>query len=121
MKRGMASALVLALILGLVLTNAWAGEKKAKEVTLTGTVSVVKDDDDNITAVSLTADGEAYTVVLDSKGKKLGEDMDGKNVEVKGTVEEEDGNKMLKVSEYKEVKEEAAEEDAGDAEEAPEW
>ncbi len=115
MKR-FAFALAIVMVLGLVLTDLCMAEKKAETVTVTGAVSVEKDDDDNVTAVTLTADGTAYKVVLDGKGKKLA-DLDGKNVEAKGTVEDKDGAKWLTVSEYKEVVEEEQADD--DAEEAP--
>lgn len=112
-------AVAMVMVLGLVLADLCLAEKKAETVTVTGTVSVEKDDDDNVTAVTLTADGTAYKVVLDGKGKKLA-DLDGKNVEAKGAVEDKDGEKWLTVSEYKEVVEEKADDDD---EEAPdlEW
>ncbi|MFC1672190.1 hypothetical protein ACFL01_03540 [Planctomycetota bacterium] len=113
MRKNMVIAITAALILATALADLCLAEKKTE--TITGTVTVVKDEDNNITDVTLSTDDAVYTIALDAKGKKLGEAMDGKKVEAKGTVEETDDGKVLTVTEYKEVKEEAAPE--GDAEE----
>ena len=77
-----------------------------KLTTLTGTVSVSEDDDWNITAVKITVDAKTvYQVVLDEKGKKLGNEMDGTKAEVTGVVTLKDGVKWIAVKTYKEIEE----------------
>jgi hypothetical protein len=44
-----------------------------------------------------------YNVVLDAKGKELGEKMADKHVVVKGTVAEKDGKKWITVESYTEI------------------
>jgi len=72
----------------------------AADITVKGTVSVVKDDAGKITAVKITAkEGEkevVYTVTLNAEGKKLAH-QDGKAVEVKGTVTEKEGATTLTI------------------------
>jgi Rieske Fe-S protein len=72
----------------------------AADVTVKGTVSVVKDDAGKITAVKITTkDGDkevVYSVTLNPEGKKLAH-QDGKEVEVKGTVHEKEGAKTLTI------------------------
>lgn len=94
----------LALSLGVVNSVNAAEEQQA----LTGTVSVSADDDGNITAVNLTVGETVYHVTLDASGRKLGGDMEGKKVEVTGTVREHDDQKWIVVKSFKEVKEEEA-------------
>lgn len=72
----------------------------ADVVKLQGVVSVSRDANDVITSVQLTAEDVNYEVVLDAKGKELGEQMDGEKVEVEGTVSEQDGKKMLTVTAF---------------------
>jgi hypothetical protein len=45
-----------------------------------------------------------FNVVLDAKGKELGEKMDGKLVSVKGVETEKDGKKWITVESYTEIK-----------------
>ena len=80
-----------------------AAEEAKKPVTLIGTVSVEKDDDDKVTAVTLTVDDTDYSVTLCKVGLKLAA-LDGKKVEVVAVVTEKDDVKWLKVSTFKEVK-----------------
>jgi hypothetical protein len=75
----------------------------ADVVKLQGVVSVSRDANDVITSVQLTAGDVKYEVVLDAKGKELGEQMDGEKVEAEGTVAEKDGQKMLTVSAFKRI------------------
>ena len=75
------------------------------DVTLTGTVSVTKNDDGDITAVKLTVGETVYNVGLCEVGKKLGTDLCGKKAEVTGTVKEEDGTKTISVKSFKAVEE----------------
>lgn len=82
----------------LLASDASARERPApRKVTLTGMVSVTKDDAGALTAVKLTVKAPApkegekakddivYNVTLDDNGKKLGE-LNGKKAEVVGTV-----------------------------------
>ena len=89
-----------------------AEEAKKRVVTVTGAVSVDRDDDDKVTSVKITADDGVYNVVLNAAGKKLA-DMDGKTVEAKGRVRTKDEETWLRVSAFKEVK---AEEEADEGE-----
>jgi uncharacterized lipoprotein YajG len=99
--------LAVALIAGTALLSAvcFAGEKcpagSTDPVKVQGIVSVTKDANGAITAVTLTAaDGAAYNVTLDENGKKLGEEMADKKVDVEGTVAEKDGQKCITVTSY---------------------
>jgi hypothetical protein len=80
----------------LLASTCFAAEGDAVKVQ--GTVSVTKEAD-VITAVQLTTDAGAYNVELDEKGMELG-GMDGKKVEVEGTVSEKDGQQWIKVIEF---------------------
>ena len=76
---------------------------EADAVKVQGIVSVTKEAD-AITAVQLTTDTGTYNVELDDKGLELG-GMDGKTVEVEGTVSEMDGQNWLTVSTFSAVAE----------------
>ena len=77
---------------------------KPNVVKLQGVVSTSYDANEVIVSVKLTtADDVTYGVVLDAKGKELGEQMDGETVDVEGTVSEKDGQKWLTVSAFKRV------------------
>lgn len=98
-------AVVLIAAAALCSAVCFAGEKcpagSAEPVKVQGTVSVTKDASGAITAVTLTAaDGVSYNVTLDENGKKLGEEMADKKVEVEGTVAEKDGQKCITVTSY---------------------
>ena len=96
--------LAVLLIAGAALLSAvcFAGEEAAAESTkVQGLVSVTKDADGAITAVTLTtAEGAVYNVTLDENGMKLGEEMADKNVEVEGTVAEQEGQETITVISY---------------------
>jgi ribosomal protein S4E len=75
----------------------------ATTVTVEGTVSVTKDANSVVTSIKLTtANKTVYNVILDEKGKELAA-LDGKEVRVKGVVSEKDGQKWIKVQEFKPV------------------
>jgi flagellar basal body-associated protein FliL len=97
--------LALVLIAGTALLSAvcFAEEKApAESVKVQGLVGVTNDANGDITAVTLTtADGVVYNVTLDENGKKLGDEMADKKVEVEGTVAEKDGAKWITVQSYK--------------------
>ena len=50
-----------------------------------------------------------YEVVLNEKGLELGKTMDGKKVEVEGTVSHKDGQKWIDVKSFKAVEEKPTE------------
>jgi len=84
--------------------KASGGPGQAKGL-IAGTVSATEDDDGNITAVTLTTgDGAVYRVALDAKGSKLGEEMDGQKVEVRGTVTEKGSERWLTVAAFEKAK-----------------
>jgi len=99
------NAALVALVAMLSLLFVFSGVAIAADaVKVTGTVSVTKDDDGNITAVKITAGETAIKVALDENGKKLGAALAGKKAEVTGTYEGEGDAKVLKVEAFKEVK-----------------
>jgi hypothetical protein len=76
----------------------------AKEPAVRGIVVVVKDASGAITSVQIENKKFGIcNVVLDVKGKELGEKMVGKRVVVKGKVEEKDGKKWVTVESYTEI------------------
>jgi hypothetical protein len=74
-----------------------------KPTKLRGTVSVTKDPNNIITAITLTTTHKAvktvYHVILNPKGEELGS-LNGKEVEVRGIVTEKDGQEWIKVLEF---------------------
>jgi hypothetical protein len=68
----------------------------ADEVTITGVVFSSE-------GIIRTADRQEYTVEIDAMGVDL-IDEDRKKVEVRGTVEEKEGKKIIKVIKYRVVK-----------------
>ncbi len=107
----LAGAVTICLLLGLV-SNAPAADPnqpkeppKNKEVVVVGTVSVVKDKDNNITEVKVkTARGLTYQITLDDNGKELGKTMADKRVRLTGTVETKGEIKWLTVLKFSELK-----------------
>lgn len=99
--------LAVVLIAGTALISAvcFAGEKcpagATESVKVQGLVSVTKDAEGAITAVTLTAaDGAVYNVTLDENGIKLGEEMADKKVKAEGAVSDKDGQKCITVQSY---------------------
>jgi len=68
----------------------------ADEVTITGVVFSSE-------GIIRIADGQEYTIAIDGMGVDL-IDEDRKKVEVQGTVEEEEGKKIINVKKYTLVK-----------------
>ncbi len=99
---GLVASLVVVAVIG---SGAMAAEKKAGKApaakTVTGTVSVQKDDKGELTGVSVKVD-ERKTVKLtvDDKAKEVAA-LDGKKVEVTGKM----AKGMLTVESFKEVTE----------------
>lgn len=75
------------------------------EKSLTGTVSVVENDDGVIEAVNLKVtegkDKGTYKVTLDEKGKALAGEADGESVVVSAILTQKGAEKWLKISRYK--------------------
>ncbi len=86
--------------LGLVLIAGSIAAEEKKVVV--GTVEVDRDDEGGVTGVAIGTDDGKVKLVLDAKARKLAGDLAGKRAEVSGTMGS-DG--LLKVSSYKEVKE----------------
>jgi len=107
----LAGAVTTCLLLGLV-SNTLAADPnqpkeppKNKEVIVVGTVSVVKDKDNNITEISVkTPRGITYQITLDDKGKELGKTLADKRVRITGTVETKGEVKWLTVVNFSEPK-----------------
>jgi hypothetical protein len=104
--RQMLKLVVLAAIVAAFLApSVMAAEKAdpnsaAGAVTLKGVVTAVEDANGVVLGVKLTtADNVIYMVELNNIGKKLGKEMNGKEVEVTGVVSE----KNIKVSSFKAV------------------
>jgi hypothetical protein len=95
---GVASAFLAASVFA-----ADANAPPKKPVKLKGTVSVIKDPNNVVTAITLTTTYRTvktvYHVTLDKKGKELGS-LNGKEVEVQGVVTEKDGQKWIMVQEF---------------------
>jgi len=68
----------------------------ADEVSITGVVFSSE-------GIIMTADRQEYTIEIDEMGVDL-IDEDRKKVEVRGTVEEKEGKKIIKVIKYRLVK-----------------
>ncbi len=96
----LSAALAMVAVFALVIPqSAWA-EKQ----TVTGTVSVVQDDDGKPTDVKLKSnEGNTYAIKLDENGKKIGKEMNGKKIQAIGNVTDEDGKKVMVVESYKET------------------
>jgi len=97
-------AALVALCLALTLGVAYAED----DVKVVGTVSVATDDDGNVTAIKLVTDDVTYNITLCENGRKLG-GMNGKKVEVTGTVTEKDDAKWIAVKSCKAIEEEKEE------------
>jgi len=95
----------------MVALGAQAGEKREKKkpagprkARVTGVVKATKNDEGDITAVTITtAKGTAVPVSLEEgKGAEMGKEMDGKKVQAVGTVAKQGDQRVLTVLEYKE-------------------
>ena len=107
MSKGVFKAVLAAAVLGLFAASVVLGEDAPAEpekVTVTGVVGVTRSDEGDITAVMVTTEDAAYMVTLDENGMELGEEMEGKEVEVTGVVTEKDDMQWITVESYKEVK-----------------
>jgi hypothetical protein len=86
-----------------------AEQSKPEAVTVQGVVNATTDANNVVTAVTVvTTEGDVYNVVLNAVGLELGETMNGKEVEVQGTVSVQEEQNWINVHSYKAV-EKAAE------------
>jgi hypothetical protein len=98
------NASLLTLVLTFIAMNALVhlSPALADEKTISGTVSVAKDDDGKPTSVAVSSeDGTKYSIDLDDNGKKIAADLDGKKVTLKGDVKEKDNKLWVTVTEFK--------------------
>ena len=80
-------------------------EKSNDNKLVIGIVTVVKDNDGNITEIKVKATRELiYQVVLDEKGKELGKTMADKRARIEGLVEMKGNVHWLTVKTFGEVK-----------------
>ena len=80
------------------------GEKPDQEedyVVLDGVVAALRDQAGEVVAVTFTSDCAKYNVVLSDVGRELGQEMDGKRVEVTGVVQAEGSRQSLRVDAYR--------------------
>lgn len=92
------------LFVAALLLSAFALHAEDEEKTVTGNVSVQKDEGGAVTGITLKdAGGATYKVVVDDNGKKLAAEDAAAQYEVKGTVSKEGETSVLKVASYKKV------------------
>jgi hypothetical protein len=114
-KRLMALAGVVAVCMLLaIVSNVMAADanspkgtpkEKPKDSPIIGVVTVVKDNDGNITEIKVKAHRDLiYQVVLDEKGIELGKTMADKRVRIEGTVEIKGDVHWLTVKTFEGVK-----------------
>jgi hypothetical protein len=112
-------AVVTLLVLGVFTGNTWAKNTgKANEPSkpeykdYKGILKVIKDPAGNIKSAELMCDGlskpPTYHIVLNEDGKELAEKMAGKEVSIKGKLEEKAGAKWLAVTGYSAVSSKSA-------------
>ncbi|MFW6107810.1 MAG: hypothetical protein ACOC70_01290, partial [bacterium] len=99
-RRGRRGALLLLAVCGLLAPPAFAGGKR-DNARITGLVQTTRSAQGTITAVLLAADrGPEYHVVLDEKGRALGESMAGEKTQVRGRVTTRDGQPWITVQRF---------------------
>jgi len=98
MKRTICLAVCALFMVVMMSGVALSAEKKAaeQEIMITGTI--------NDTNQLVDKDGQAFGVADNEQGKELLTHV-GEKVEVKGTVMESEGKKLIEVSSYKVIKE----------------
>ena len=102
----LALLVVLAGVIGFLSVGAAKADPNApkQEPKYRGKVVVVKDTAGVITAVQLESRTlGTFNIVLDAKGKELGEKLAGKMAAVRATETEKDGKKWLTVESYREI------------------
>ncbi|MFO7898160.1 MAG: hypothetical protein R6V58_03755 [Planctomycetota bacterium] len=99
-RRGWRGMLFLLAACGLLAPPAFAGGKR-DNTRITGLVHAARSAQGKITAVTLAADrGADYHVVLDEKGRALGESMAGEKTQVRGRVATRDGQPWITVQRF---------------------
>jgi hypothetical protein len=107
-------SIVMLLILGVFAGSTWAKSHKHKakpsqpeSISCKGKVEVTRDKTGNIETVKLKTGilifGHTYNITLDGKGRELGEQMAGKQVNVKGLLLKKGNVEWLVVAKYSEV------------------
>ena len=94
------AAAVTVLMASVVLADANAPAKPEPTVKIEGTVSVVKDANEIKEIKVTTKDKGVFNVVLNEKGKALGERMAGKEAVVHGIVTEKNKEKWIDVHRF---------------------
>ena len=81
-------------------------KEKSKDLMLViGTVTIVKDKDENITEIKVTAHKDlVYKVVLDEKGIDLGKTVVDKRARIEGFIETKGNVQWLTVKTFSEVR-----------------
>ncbi len=96
----------LVMITMVVLFSPWLLINAGEGVIVTGVVETSILDNGDIASVKIDlrqGNEEVFNVVLNSMGKKLGKEMNGKWVEVIGSVRVEDDENWLEVKRYEAV------------------
>jgi len=102
MVKKMVVSAVVVLFIAAYVGAQQADAPKPDQITVVGMVQKTVDAEGKLTAVKVVAPKGTYDVTLDANGIKLA-DLDGKKAQVKGTVAEVDGKKVLTVASFKEV------------------
>lgn len=92
-------------------------KKKGKISTVSGLINAIDwDEDGNVTGVAIrTAEEEEYLVMGDDIGKELLE-IENEEVKAKGVVtEDQDGNRVITISDYEVIVPEPMEEETEDS------
>lgn len=80
-------------------------KERAKEQTLSGTITLQKDKKNKVTGIDFnTNDGVTYKITMDIWGRKLGKAEDGGNYDITGTPSTKGKTKWLKVKSFKKAK-----------------
>jgi hypothetical protein len=74
-------------------------------VRVQGQVQVVKDANDIVVEVKIAAKDTVYNVVLNEKAKEMASTMENKEVSVRATLTEKEGQKWLEILSYRPVPE----------------
>ncbi|MFW6108787.1 MAG: hypothetical protein ACOC8D_03125 [bacterium] len=74
----------------------------ARETRVRGTVTVTRDEEGAIDAVTVTSSsGKIYVVELDQQGERLAQKMNGRAAQLTGVVVEAEGQNRLTVSSFR--------------------
>ncbi len=101
-----AVCMLLAVVSNVMAADANQPKEKSKDNSLViGIVTIVKDNDGNISEIKVTTHKDLiYKVVLDEKGKELGKTMVDKRARIEGLIETKGNVHWLTVKTFSEVK-----------------